>query len=748
MTETLGINPRLASLLRKLSASSSATIIALGLLVFAGWIFDVRFLRDLQTSFTMKANTSLLFVVLGVGLWFRGARVPVRAVRACAALIAAVALTTGVEYLFGLELGIDQLLVRDTTAGPTDLAPGRMAPVTSICFLLLGLALLFAPENSRRRGAGSDYLALLSGFIAFLSVCGHLYGAPLLYKIGPYTTMAIHTASGLLVATLAFFGARPEQGLLAPFAGDTDAGGLLRRLLPAIILLPLVLGWVTLRALHAGLYDSSFGVAISTVATIALLAAIVLRIEAPLRAAELARRASEDKYRDLYENAPDMYVSINAETGRLIECNDTVTRIMGYSKNELLGKVVFELSAPGTIERTREAFQIFLSTGEVNDAELVYLRKDGSPLELSLNATAVRDASGRIVRSRSVWRDISARKEADRERKRMEAELAEQKATAERLRERGRFFELSVDMVCIADNRGRFLELNPMFSTTLGYSTQYLLETPFFELVHPDDRQATEREIQSLAGGAPTIEFTNRFRRADGSYRWLQWRSTPESDGTLYAVARDVTRDRQLVDELRVLLQEVHHRVKNNLQVISSLINMQLRKLGDSPSRTALEECRNRVAAIALIHESLHQAKDYSRVPFSEYARSLAQNVFDAAGTSPNNVELHVDIEATSLTVDKAVPCGLILNELMTNALKHAFPGDRHGSIHVELKKSGEEQLRLTVRDDGVGLPEEHERGRSDSLGMVLVSALVRQLEGKLEIARDGGTAFHVLFPQ
>jgi len=118
-----------------------------------------------------------------------------------------------------------------------------------------------------------------------------------------------------------------------------------------------------------------------------------------------------------------------------------------------------------------------------------------------------------------------------------------------------------------------------------------------------------------------------------------------------------------------VLLQEVHHRVKNNLQVISSLMNMQVRRTDDASSRSALAECQNRVLAIALIHEKLYQSRNYARVPFSDYARSLADNIFHATGVSPGNTKLSVEFESLSLAVDKAIPCGLILNELITNAL-------------------------------------------------------------------------------
>jgi two-component system, sensor kinase len=151
---------------------------------------------------------------------------------------------------------------------------------------------------------------------------------------------------------------------------------------------------------------------------------------------------------------------------------------------------------------------------------------------------------------------------------------------------------------------------------------------------------------------------------------------------------RAQTGEQQIVDSLRekeVLLKEIHHRVKNNLQLISSLINMQMRRLQDVSSKEALEECQNRVLAIALIHEMLYQSKDYARVPFSDYARSLAANIFQAIGVSPENLKLNIDFESISLAVDKAIPCGLILNELITNALKHAFPNERRGTIRVGL---------------------------------------------------------------
>jgi two-component sensor histidine kinase len=199
--------------------------------------------------------------------------------------------------------------------------------------------------------------------------------------------------------------------------------------------------------------------------------------------------------------------------------------------------------------------------------------------------------------------------------------------------------------------------------------------------------------------------------------------------------------------EREVLLQEIHHRVKNNLQVISSLINMQVRQLVDPSSRDALEECQTRVQAIALIHEKLYQSKDYSRVPFSEYAKSLASNIFTTTGISPTAVSLQLAMDDVSLGVDKAIPCGLILNELITNALKHAFPPSARGTVRVELHADGDRRVTFAVGDDGVGMPQDFDLKDSSSLGLSLVYTLVEQLEGEIEILRDSGTKFCVTFP-
>lgn len=204
---------------------------------------------------------------------------------------------------------------------------------------------------------------------------------------------------------------------------------------------------------------------------------------------------------------------------------------------------------------------------------------------------------------------------------------------------------------------------------------------------------------------------------------------------------------RSSLREKEVLLREVHHRVKNNLQVISSLINSQARTLPDAASREALRECRSRVLAIALIHEQLYRSTNYARISFSEYVRELATNIFHALNVSPLNVTLTVEMSDFPLPVDKAIPCGLILNELISNALKHAFPNDRKGTVRVEFSRTTDRRLVVSVDDDGIGMPADIDPTTSNSIGLQIVWTLVKQLHGQLNIALQRGTSFQVAFP-
>ncbi len=198
--------------------------------------------------------------------------------------------------------------------------------------------------------------------------------------------------------------------------------------------------------------------------------------------------------------------------------------------------------------------------------------------------------------------------------------------------------------------------------------------------------------------------------------------------------------------EKELLLKEIHHRVKNNLQVISSMLYLQSYNIGDELALEMIRDSQNRVRSMALVHEKLYQSEDLAQVDFAEYIRSLVSHLFQSYKVNSSITQLKVNIGDVSMSINMAIPCGLILNELISNSLKHAFPDGRAGEIHVELRSDKAGKFTLVVSDNGIGLPQDLSLRETESLGLQLVNTLVRQLEGAIELDGSGGTAFKITF--
>jgi two-component sensor histidine kinase len=220
------------------------------------------------------------------------------------------------------------------------------------------------------------------------------------------------------------------------------------------------------------------------------------------------------------------------------------------------------------------------------------------------------------------------------------------------------------------------------------------------------------------------------------------------------SIARDVTdrvyAEKQLkssLEEKEMLLKEVHHRVKNNMQVISSLLNLQSDSIKDPQVFEIFKESRNRVKSMAVIHEKLYKSVDFKHIDFGEYIRNLAADLFKSYRSKPGDIQLKINVENVMLGIDTAIPCGLIINELVSNALKHAFPEGRKGEINIELFRNGD-KFTLVVGDDGVGFPKDLDFRQTESLGLMLVRTLTQQLGGTIELSRNLGTEFKIIFSE
>jgi two-component sensor histidine kinase len=233
----------------------------------------------------------------------------------------------------------------------------------------------------------------------------------------------------------------------------------------------------------------------------------------------------------------------------------------------------------------------------------------------------------------------------------------------------------------------------------------------------------------------------------DRAIRWVDGRTVRME------IATDITERKQAEEQIRnslkekeLLLQEVHHRVKNNMTVVHSLLELQSKHIHDERDGEMFRESMNRIKSMAMIHEKLYQAKDLANIDFSAYLKHMINNIFMSYGLTYDQVMLKVDVKDVTLGIDAAIPCGLIINELVSNSLKHAFPENMKGEVIVALIENDKNAFELTVRDNGIGIPDSIDVRAADTLGINLVTALVNQLQGTLEMKREQGTEFHIIF--
>jgi PAS domain S-box-containing protein len=314
------------------------------------------------------------------------------------------------------------------------------------------------------------------------------------------------------------------------------------------------------------------------------------------------------------------------------------------------------------------------------------------------------------------------------------------------------------DAVFTLDAEARFAFGNAAGERLTGYRLDELLGRPFMDLVAPENLpELTDRFRRAIAGEAISPHVWAEMIRKDGSRVPIELSMAnlvlDERIIGRVGVARDIT-DRQHAEEQirasllekEVLLKEIHHRVKNNLQIISSLLNLQSKYINDPQALQMLIDNQNRVKSMAFIHEILFRARDITKIDFAEYIKTISVQIFRSYDAYSKKIGLKVLVKDTMLDVDTAIPCGLIVNELVSNSLKHAFVDNREGKICVKLSTNGDGILTLVVKDNGVGLPNHIDLQNVDSLGMKLVGALVNQLDGSIEIDRSFGTKFTITF--
>lgn len=303
---------------------------------------------------------------------------------------------------------------------------------------------------------------------------------------------------------------------------------------------------------------------------------------------------------------------------------------------------------------------------------------------------------------------------------------------------------------------GHFTDVNKSASELFGYSNSKMLQMSIEQLVNKEEMVKIQGIFDILIENKESTAkktFPSIFNTFDGHRIPVEIGASIvnfSNEHYIVMVVRDITERKQAEDKIKssleeknVLLREIHHRVKNNMQIISSLLNLQTRYITDEKVIDILKESQNRVKSMAMIHEKLYQSEGFAKIGFSSYVRNLVTYLLQSY-VDRDHVKIITDVDDVFLDIDTAIPCGLIINELITNSLKHAFPNLTNGQINIKLMRN-DDKFILEVKDNGIGFPEMLDFRNTESLGLQLINSLVMQLDGTIQLKNDGGTEFKIV---
>lgn len=442
------------------------------------------------------------------------------------------------------------------------------------------------------------------------------------------------------------------------------------------------------------------------------------------------------------EASPNGMVMANRD-GIIVMVNSTTEKLFGYSRQELIGRPLEVLVPERFRQRHPEYRQAYINESQSrpmgHGRDLYGLHKSGREFPVEVGLNPVETEHGIFVLAAII--DISDRKHAEEM-----IHLA---------------VEAAPNGMVMTDHAGVIMMVNSTTEELFGYRRQELIGQPIETLI-PASHRAHHPQLRSAFLQHPSKRAMGHGRDLYGLHKsgkefpveiGLNPIRTPAGMIVLASVI-DITERKHQEEQLKaalkekdLLLSEIHHRVKNNLQIIDSLLGMQSDTVNNSTAIEVLKESQNRVKSMALIHQILYQSLDFSRIDFSSFIQSLVNSLSTSYALDSARIQLNIDTDEVLIPIDISIPLGLILNELCTNAMKYAFPENRSGNINITLKHQDSNHFRAQVSDDGIGIPENFDFANAPSLGLQLVQLLSEQISAELTIQRSNPTRFTLIVP-
>ncbi len=456
------------------------------------------------------------------------------------------------------------------------------------------------------------------------------------------------------------------------------------------------------------------------------------------------RKQAEERYRKLFENKGTA-TGIFGDDKVITMCNSKFEELSGYSRNEIEKHMKWTdfvtEEYPNKMKKYHE--QRTKKNGlPPTEYECDIINKNGKLKHVSVNIGIIPDSNVRIVS----LIDITARVQAENALRKSEKKFRD-------------LAELLPEVVCETDIEGNLTFTSQRGYELLGYTKEDLTKgLNVLQLVAPEDKKnATENWLRIIKGeklGSNEYMIVKKDGVSLPAMIHMNLITEHGKPVGMRGIVIDITdiklyekKIQKELGEKEVLLKEIHHRVKNNLQVICSLLMLQSRYIKDEKALDMFQESQDRVRAMALVHEKLYKSENISTINFAEYVKSLINTIYHSHHINPAKIHLKFQVESLALSIQKAVPCGLIINEIISNSFKHAFPKTHKGEIKIGLTTKGKENVLLTLSDNGVGLPPDFDVEKADSLGMRLIYVLGKeQLGGDFKIDSKNGTEYQIIF--
>jgi len=493
---------------------------------------------------------------------------------------------------------------------------------------------------------------------------------------------------------------------------------------------------------------------------------------------------TRDRYGHLYDFAPVGYFTVSQD-GVIHEANLTIAVMLGIDRSTLIGQPFTRFLLRDDQDTFYKHQQRLLEMETPQSCELRLVKKDDQEFYARLECTVFKNKGNDLKQIRITASDVTDRKQAEeallkahyelelrveertaelaKTNHELTAEIDERKRGEDRIRQGSEFLKHVIDSLphpFMVIDAGDYTIKLANSAASSGRSEKTLT---CYALSHKSDKpcEGTEHAcpLEQVRKTKKPVSLEHIHYDKAGNPRNIEVHGYPVTDdqGNIIQMIEynfDITERRQAEELIKsslkenvVLLSEVHHRVKNNMQVIISLLRLQSSKIEDKRYADMFKESVGRIRSIALIHEKLYQTKDFAKIDFNDYAKSLANQLIRTYSAATGKIKFNTNIEDIHIGFDKAIPCGLIINELISNSLKYAFPKGEEGEIKIVLRAINSEEVELTVRDDGIGISKEMDILKTESLGLQLVHILVEdQLDGSLEVDREGGTAFKIRF--